>query len=150
MMAAYCGANESSFQSNLHNQLLAELHEGHVGVCRFSKKFCVVARLDRDIEVVAAMCDKCKLTASMPATAPWHPWRHPYSPGTEYMLDFGEWNQKHFIVVVDAFSKWPEVQHMPSSTTAGRTIEVLRWSGDLGPLHLNIWNAITCKTHTYS
>ena len=26
---------------------------------------------------------------------------------------------------MDAFSKWPEVRHMPSSTTAERTIEVL-------------------------
>ena len=28
-------------------------------------------------------------------------------------------------MVVDAFSKWPEVRHMPSSTTAERTIEDL-------------------------
>ena len=28
--------------------------------------------------------------------------------------------------MVDAFCKWPEVRHIPLSTTAGRTIEVLK------------------------
>ena len=112
----------------LRDQLLAELHEGHVGVCRMkalARSFVWWPGLDQDIEVVAAKCDKCKLTASIPATAPRHPWQHPNSPWDRIHVDFGEWNQKHFLVVVDAFSKWPEVQHMPSSTTAGRTIEVL-------------------------
>ena len=58
--------------------------------------------LDQDIEMVAAKCDKCKVTASMPATVPWHPWQHRSSPWDRIHVDFGEWNQKHFLVVVDA------------------------------------------------
>jgi len=29
--------------------------------------------------------------------------------------DYGEWDKKHFLVVVDAFSKWPEVRHVSST-----------------------------------
>ena len=39
-------------------------------------------------------------------------------------MDFGEYNSKHFLVVIDAYSKWPEVRHM-SSTSAPRLVEVL-------------------------
>ena len=87
----------------LRNQLLAELHEGHVGVCRMkalARSFVWWPGLDQDLEVVAAKCDKCKLTASMPATVPQHPWQHSSSPWDRIHIDFGEWNQKHFLVVV--------------------------------------------------
>ena len=66
--------------------------------------------LDQDIEVVAAKCDKCKLTASMPATAAMQTaMATPQLSMRLIHVDFGEWNQKHFLVVVDTFSKLPEV-----------------------------------------
>ena len=37
----------------------------------------------------------------------------------------GVWNNKHFLVIVDAYSKWPEVK-VVSTTTTQRTIEVLQ------------------------
>ena len=43
---------------------------------------------------------------------------------SHYTVDFGEWGKHHFLVVVDAYSKWPEIRHM-SSTTAHHTVEVL-------------------------
>jgi len=39
-------------------------------------------------------------------------------------IDFGEWNKTVFLVLVNAFSKWPEVR-VVSSTTSQKTIEVL-------------------------
>ena len=39
-------------------------------------------------------------------------------------MDFGEYNSKHFLVVIDAYSKWPEVRYM-SSTSASRLVEIL-------------------------
>ena len=39
-------------------------------------------------------------------------------------MDFGEYNSKYFLVVIDAYSKWPEVHHI-SSTSATRLVEVL-------------------------
>ena len=88
----------------LCNQLLVELHEGHLGVCRMkalARSFVWWPGLDQDIEAVAAKCDECKWTASMPATAARHPRQHPNSPWNRIHVDFGEWNQKHFLVVVD-------------------------------------------------
>jgi len=60
----------------------------------------------------------------MPAPAPSHPWQYPSSQWERIHIDFGEWNKTVFLVLVDAFSKWPEVR-VVSSTTSQKTIEVL-------------------------
>lgn len=54
-----------------------------------------------------------------------HPWQYPSAPWDRIHIDFGEWTGIHFLVVVDAYSEWPEVREMHSTTTH-RTIEVLR------------------------
>lgn len=111
----------------LRSQLLEELHEGHVGVCRMkalARSFIWWPGLDQDIVEAAAGCEECKLTAAMPAATSRHPWQHPAAHWDRVHVNFGEWCGKHFIVMVDAFSKWPEVRYLPS-TTANCTIEVL-------------------------
>ena len=81
--------------------------------------------VDKEIEDLAKGCEPCRSVSAMPTTAPRHPWQSPNSPWDRVHVDFGEWNRKHFLVVVDAYSKWPEVRYM-SSTTAQQTIEVLQ------------------------
>jgi len=64
-----------------------------------------------------ADCEACKVMAAMPATAPRHPWQHPNAPWDKVHIDFSEWNSHHFLVLVDAFSKWPEVRVVLTTTT---------------------------------
>ena len=54
----------------------------------------------------------------------YHPWQHTHTPWDRIHVDFGDWRGTHFLVVVDAHSKWPEVRVMHSTTTQ-HTIEVL-------------------------
>ena len=65
--------------------------------------------LDQNVEVLVASCDACKNVSSMPVAAPRHPWHCPSSPWNQVHLDFGEWGKHHFLVVVDAYSKWLEI-----------------------------------------
>ena len=111
----------------LRDKLLKELHVGHVGVCRMK----ALARshiwwpgLDNDIETLSSQCEACKTTVAMPAPAAHHPWQYPSTPWERVHIDFGEWNKNNLLVLVDAFSKWPEVKLM-SSTTTQKTIEAL-------------------------
>ena len=113
--------------SSLQAQLLRELHEGHIGIARMktlARSYFWWPRLDQQIETLAANCDACKSTAAMPAQAPRHPWQSPNAPWDRIHMDFGEYNSKHFLVVIDAYSKWPEVRYM-SSTSASRLVEIL-------------------------
>ena len=64
------------------------------------------------------------MIAVMPAAVARHPWLHPSGPWERMHIDYGEWNNHHFFVLVDAFSKWPEVK-LVSTTTSRKTITIL-------------------------
>ena len=113
--------------TSLQAQLLRELHEGHIGIARMKalgRSYFWWPGLDQQIEALAAHCDACKSTAAMPVQAPQHPWQNPNAPRDRVHMDFGEYNSKHFLVVIDVYSKWPEVRHM-LNTSAPRLVEVL-------------------------
>ena len=82
--------------------------------------------LDKEVEGVARECSACQAVKSAPAKAPLHPWAWPTAPWQRVHIDFaGPFAGRMFLVLVDAHSKWPEVCIM-SSTTATKTISVLR------------------------
>ena len=91
----------------LHSRLLEELHVGHVGVCRMkalARSFIWWPGLDKTIEETAAQCEPCKVTVAMPKSVVHHPWQLPNAPWERVHVDYGEWNNHHFFVLVDAFS----------------------------------------------
>jgi transposase InsO family protein len=63
---------------------------------------------------------------SEPAKAPVHPWTFPSQPWSRIHIDFaGPIAGKMYLVVVDAYSKFPEVVKM-TTTTATTTVNALR------------------------
>ena len=113
----------------LRSQVLAELHHGHPGVVNMK----AVARshlwwpgVDKAIESCVRACAACQVSRNLPAKAPLHPWAWPESPWERIHVDFaGPIQGRMLLVVTDAHSKWPEVIVM-NSTTASKTITVLR------------------------
>ena len=102
----------------LRAKLLEEPHVGYIRICRMK----ALARsnfwwphLDKDVEALVEQCDACKITAAIPLQAP----SMAISKHT-----MGVWNKKDFLVMVDAFSKWPEVK-VVSSTTTQKIVTVL-------------------------
>jgi len=83
-----------------------------------ARSFIWWSSLDADVEKLATDCEPCKVTAAMPAPMARHPWQHPSTPWERIHIDYGEWNSRQFLVVVDIFSKWLEV----SSTTSRMAI----------------------------
>ena len=82
--------------------------------------------LDKAIEEVGKSCHSCQANQPNPSVAPLHPWVWPDSPWKRVHVDFAGPFQGHtFFIAVDAYSKWPEVVVMPS-TTSEKTIDVLR------------------------
>ena len=110
-------------------QLLAELHEGHLGIVKMkalARSYMWWPGMAKAIEEVAKGCTGCQLTQNNPKTAPLHSWEWPSQPWQCIHIDFtGPFLGTMFLIVVDAHSKWPEVIPMTTTTTS-RTIEELR------------------------
>ena len=60
----------------------------------------------------------------MPKPVAQHPWQLPNHPCERVHVDYHEWNNYHLLVLVDVFSKWPEVK-VTCTTTAKMTINLL-------------------------
>ena len=82
--------------------------------------------MDKDIESKARSCVKCAENQKNPARAPSHPWEFPAGPWERLHIDFaGPFMGKMFLSVVDAYSKWIEVEIM-SGATSSATVTRLR------------------------
>ena len=115
----------------IREPLLSELHKAHVGMERMKKlarRFIWWPGIDRDIESMAQNCENCAVHADRPPEVPLHPWELPECPWARIHIDFARpFCKKMWFVVVDAFSKWPEVIQLPEgATSASQTITQLR------------------------
>ena len=112
-----------------HSDVLHLLHNGHPGMTKMKS----LARLhvwwpgiDEKIETFVKTCTPCSQNARDPIKVPLHQWEIPAQPWQRIHLDFaGPFKNKMWLLVVDAFSKWPEI-HSMESTTAEATIKHLR------------------------
>ena len=109
--------------------MLQELHEDHPGVTRMksvAKSYMWWPGLDKETENLAKSCTACLAVKRAPPAAPLHPWVWPSKPWQRVHLDFpSPFQGVMFLVAIDAFSKWPEVRVM-STTTVSATLDVLR------------------------
>jgi hypothetical protein len=120
--------NRVIIPSKCRKQLLMEIHNGHLGMVRMkavARSFIWWPGLDSQIEDTVRKCHDCQAIQRAPA-AVMHPWERPSSPWQRIHADFlGPVDGNMFLIVVDAYSKWPEVIPM-KDTTSARTIEVMR------------------------
>ncbi|XP_058839544.1 uncharacterized protein K02A2.6-like [Topomyia yanbarensis] len=71
-------------------------------------------------------CSYCQSTRAEPAKVPTHCWESPSRPFDRIHVDFaGPFKNTYFIVLVDAYTKWPEVRILNNITTT-TTIQVCR------------------------
>ena len=82
--------------------------------------------IDSHIERTVSSRNTCQSMRSAPPTAQMHPWIFPARPWSRIHVDFpGPISGSMYMVVVDAYGKFPEVAKM-TNTTAQTTITALR------------------------
>ncbi|XP_038157034.1 uncharacterized protein K02A2.6-like [Cyprinodon tularosa] len=112
----------------LRDQLISELHEHHWGIVKMkplARSLFWWPAVDECIEQEVSECTICQKQRSMPCTAPVHKWKWAASPWERIHLDFAEDHKQMFLVVMDAYARWPEIIPM-HTTTSLKTIEALR------------------------
>ena len=81
--------------------------------------------MDSCIEDMVKSCSDCQAVKKSPPTVPLQPWAWPSRVFQRVNIDFaGPFQGWMFFVAVDAYSKWPQVVMM-QSTTASKTIDAL-------------------------
>ena len=115
--------------NNLRQNLLGELHAGHVGASRMkelARSYLWWPGLDSELEGLVKSCPECMAHRKMPAKAELHPWEWPENPWHRIHVDYaGPIKKKYFLVLVDAQSKWVELFPTNGPTTS-ETIKHLR------------------------
>ncbi|CAB0014183.1 unnamed protein product, partial [Nesidiocoris tenuis] len=82
-------------------------------------------RVNADLEMFVKKCASCQETRQNEPETPLFSWNVPEKPWTRIHIDYLEYGGKHWLVVVDATSKWMEVV-MTHRTTTQATIVILR------------------------
>lgn len=113
----------------LRNRCLAQLHYGHPGIQRMKAlagRYVYWPSLDNGIQDTVATCQACAIAAKSPPHSAPSPWPKTNVPWQRIHIDYaGPVNGECFLVVVDAFWKWPEI-NKTSSTTTVAIIAVMR------------------------
>ena len=82
--------------------------------------------MDTQIEALVKQCTKCQQAAKAPRRLDPIPWPTPHGPWSRVHLDFaGPIDGITYLVIVDSYSKWPEVIPL-KSTSSDTTVTHLR------------------------
>jgi transposase InsO family protein len=104
--------------SKYREYILHELHEGHLGVVKMksiARNYVYWPGLDAALEQLCRACAACRQQRAAPPHAPLTSWEFPQRPWLRLHADFAEYNAKHYLIVVDAHSKWIEAFQLNST-----------------------------------
>ncbi|XP_031332739.1 uncharacterized protein K02A2.6-like [Photinus pyralis] len=120
--------NRVVIPSILRKRILKDLHCAHFGIARMlslARSVCWWPGIDEDIKAVVQNCLTCAENKNNPPEIKHH-WVYPSSPFDRVHVDFaGPFLNVYFLILIDAYSKWPEV-HILHKINTDNTIEILR------------------------
>ncbi|BHF58195.1 hypothetical protein SprV_0100114500 [Sparganum proliferum] len=115
--------------SSLRPTVLRQFHAAHPGTSRMksiARSFAYWPGIDGDIDDLVRRCTRCQQAAKMPPRQPPVPWEPPERPWSRVHIDFARpLNGVSYLILVDAYSKWPEIAPLKPAT-ASATIAFLR------------------------
>lgn len=114
--------------ASLKNRIISHLHNGHPGIVRMksiARSYVYWPSIDNDIEHFVKTCSPCALAGKSPVKTKLHSWPLSSNPWERVHIDYaGPFKKFHFLIIVDSFSKWPEIIKTSTTTTA-KTISIL-------------------------
>ena len=99
--------------TSLRINLLNALHESHMGIVRMkslARSYIWWPGIDADIERIAKSCSSCSQSKPANAHAPVMSWPYAQRPWQCIHMNFcGPLYNLYWLVIVESFSKWPEI-----------------------------------------
>ncbi|XP_054876594.1 uncharacterized protein K02A2.6-like [Poeciliopsis prolifica] len=120
----------------MRKSVLNEIHSGHQGIVKskaLARKYVWWPNLDHDLEQVCKTCETCQLKQKIPQHVPLHPWEFPGESWKRlHVQHAGPFLDSMFMIVVDSYSKWLEVFHVPHITSQATVTKLKRRFALLG------------------
>ena len=107
-------------------------YEGHLGISRMkalARSFIWWPRLDKGLEDLVRSGPECQSFRNLPGHTVSHPWifpEGPWRPWRRILADFAEWKGKQYLLLIDGYSRWPEIHELGTHATATQTVEAMR------------------------
>jgi hypothetical protein len=118
--------------TTLQTKVLKLLHQGHPGIQLMKslvRNYAYWPGMDRDIEETVRVCGPCATAAKQPIKATLHSWHPATKPWERIHIDYaGPHLGRHFLIIVDAYSKYPEVISMPNTISRQTVATCPTWS----------------------
>ncbi|XP_029053297.1 uncharacterized protein K02A2.6-like [Osmia bicornis bicornis] len=120
----------------LRNRILEELHEGHLGIVKMNsvaRRYCWWPGIDSNLKRLAKDCKNCNLVRADPPKIQAQTWPPAERVFQRIHINYaGPFRGHYFFVLVDAYSKWPELfitNDLTSSTTIDKCRQVFATFG---------------------
>ena len=104
----------------LRKEALEQLHIGHKGICstqRLARETFYWPGINADIQQLISRCHVCASIGPTQAKEPLQQHEVPNSPWQKIGMDYFEFEGKPYLIMIDYFSNWIEVDPMPSMNT---------------------------------
>ena len=120
--------NQIIIPKSLQKEMLQILHETHQGVVKtkqLAKEYMHWPGMAQQIEDKINKCDLCQQFRNAQHTEPLINHEIPNTPYDKLGIDLFQINDKHFLLIIDYFSKFPEISEL-KQTTSKDTINALK------------------------
>lgn len=107
--------------SELRKEMLSRLHRGHLGMAKCisrARTLMYWPRMAADIRQMVEQCETCQIHAYKQPAEPLLLRDTPNQPWYRVGADLCEYAGKHYLVVYDAYSNYPEVEELHGTTTS--------------------------------
>ncbi|KAL6735919.1 hypothetical protein Aduo_006318 [Ancylostoma duodenale] len=131
----FCGPR-TVIPSKRRCRVLQLLHHGNPETTRMemlARSYLHWANITKDMEEYVRECRNCQEVAKAPLKTELFSWPTEKQPWSRVHIDYaGSLNGKMFLVIVDAYSKWPEIIEMTSTTSAATIRQLTRLFAQFG------------------
>ena len=115
--------------ARMQDEILDKLHHGHLGIakCRERAKSTVWwPGISQQIKNTVANCQKCEERRPTQVKEPLVTRELPERPFQEVSTDLFEFKKQHYVVLVDAYSRYIEIANLRQQTTSESVIKSLK------------------------
>lgn len=112
----------------MQTDVLKLLHANHAGMVKMkqlARRSVYWFGINKDIEKFVSLCEECNSMAIVNKPAEKFQWIPTSRPFSRIHIDFFHFNHHTFLLIVDSFSKWIEIEWMKGGTDCSKVLKRL-------------------------